>query len=155
MCKSLLLLILKVVLTLFLIPVLSPSQASAQEVSELFEKLDAYPDLIVLNGKIALMDDQLTMGEALAVRDRRVLVLGTTEEVRALAGPQTQVIDVRGRTVLPGIIDSHTHPHLWLLNHLGSDPEFNPDPQLKVTPVLGLHEWLARSVRLAKPKPHW
>lgn len=140
MRKSILLLNLQVTLTLFLIFVLAPGKVSAQGASELLEKLDAYPDLIVLNGKIALMDDQLTLVEALAVRDRRVLVLGTSEEIRALAGPQTQVIDVKGRTVLPGIIDSHTHPHLWLLNHLGSDPDFNPDPQLKVTPVLGLHE---------------
>ncbi len=140
MRKSLLLFFLQVFLILVLALVLAPSQASAQGVSELLEKLDAYPNLIVLNGKIALMDDQLTMVEALAVRDRRVLVLGTSEEIRALAGPQTQVIDVKGRTVLPGIIDSHTHPHLWLLNHLGSDPDFNPDPQLKVVPVLGLHE---------------
>ena len=86
------------------------------------------------------MDDQLTLVEALAARDRRVLVLGTSEEIRALAGPQTQVIDVKGRTVLPGIIDSHTHPHLWLYNHFGSDPDFNPIHSLKVIPVLGLHE---------------
>ncbi len=114
MLKSLLLLTLQVVFTLFLILVLVPSQANAQGVSELLEKLEAYPDLIVLNGKIALMDDQVTLVEVMAVRDRRVLVLGTSEEIRALAGPQTQVIDVKGRTVLPGIIDSHTHPHLWL-----------------------------------------
>ncbi|MCH7803418.1 MAG: amidohydrolase family protein [Acidobacteria bacterium] len=140
MRKSLFLWTLQVALTLFLVLVLAPAKVSAQEVSELLEKLDAYPDLIVLNGKIAVMDDQLTMVEAMAVRDRRILVLGTSEEVRELVGPQTQVIDVKGRTVLPGIIDSHTHPHLWLYNHFGSDPDFNPDPQLKVIPVLGLHE---------------
>ncbi len=140
MRKSLLSFILQVYLTLVLVLVLAPAQARAQEVSRLLEKLEAYPGLIVLNGKIAVMDDQLTMVEAMAVRDRRILVLGTSEEVKELVGPQTQVIDVKGRTVLPGIIDSHTHPHLWLYNHFGSDPDFNPDPQLKVIPVLGLHE---------------
>ena len=119
---------------------LNPGTAKGQDVSDLLIRLDAYPDVIVLNGKIAVMDNQLTTVEALAVRGRRILALGTSQEIRELAGPQTEIIDVKGRTVLPGIIDSHTHPHLWLYNHFGSDPEYNPDPQLKVIPVLGLHE---------------
>ena len=140
MQKSFLLFTWHAALTLSLVLVLAPAQAKAQDTSELLEKLDAYPELMVVNGKIAVMDDQLTMVEAMAVRNRRVLVLGTTEEIRELAGPRTQIIDLKGRTVLPGIIDSHTHPHLWLYNHFGSDPDFTPDPQLTMIPVLGLHE---------------
>ncbi|TDI07447.1 MAG: hypothetical protein E2P08_05780 [Acidobacteria bacterium] len=131
---------LKVLFTLCLLFAIVPGEVVAQEVSELLERLDAYPELIVLNGKIAIMDDQLTQVQAMAIRKRRILVLGTTEEIKELAGPQTQIIDVKGRTVLPGIIDSHTHPHLWLYNHFGSDPDFTPDPQLKMIPILGLHE---------------
>ena len=71
MRKSLFLWTLQVALTLFLVLVLAPAKVSAQEVSELLEKLDAYPDLIVLNGKIAVMDDQLTMVEAMAVRGQK------------------------------------------------------------------------------------
>jgi hypothetical protein len=120
--------------------ILNPGTGDAQNVSDLLVRLEAYPDMIVFNGKIALMDDQLTNVQALAIRNRRVLALGTNDEIKELAGPATEMIDVKGRTVLPGIIDSHTHPHLWLYNHFGSDPEYNPDPQLKMVPVLGLHE---------------
>jgi len=136
---SLLFLTLRASFILFLVLLLAPAAASGQA-SDLLERLDAYPELIVVNGKIAVMDDQLTTVQAMAVRGRRIIVLGTTEEINQLKGPQTQVIDVKGRTVLPGIIDSHTHPHLWLYNHFGSDPDFAVDPQLKVIPVLGLHE---------------
>ena len=140
MPRSLLFLTLRASFLLFLLLLLAPAAVSGQETSDLLEKLDAYPELIVVNGKVAVMDDQLTTVEAMAVRDKRILVLGTSEEINELKGPETLVIDAKGRTVLPGIIDSHTHPHLWLYNHFGSDPDFNPDPQLKVIPVLGLHE---------------
>ncbi|MCZ6485484.1 MAG: amidohydrolase family protein [Acidobacteria bacterium] len=140
MPRSLLFLTLRFSFLLLLLLLLAPQEARGQEISDLLERLDAYPELIVVNGKIAVMDEQLTTVAAMAVRDRRILVLGSTDEINELKGPETQVIDLKGRTVLPGIIDSHTHPHLWLYNHFGSDPDFNPDPQLKVIPVLGLHE---------------
>ncbi|HEX9886972.1 MAG TPA: amidohydrolase [Longimicrobiales bacterium] len=47
--------------------------------------------------------------EALAVRDGRVLAVGTTDDIRALAGPATEVVELAGRSVLPGFIDAHTH----------------------------------------------
>ena len=118
--------------------VTAPREARAQDFSRLLEKLDAYPDLIAFNGKIAVMDDALTTVEAMAIRGKRVLVLGSDDEVQELRGPATEMIDLKGRTVLPGLIDVHTHPHVWVANHWGSDPEFTPDPQLEVAPVLGL-----------------
>jgi predicted amidohydrolase YtcJ len=114
-----------------------PQQARAQEMAELLQKLDAYPDVIAFNGKIAVMDAELTTVQAMAIRGKRVLVLGTNDEIRELAGPATQMIDLKGRTVLPGLIDVHTHPHVWVANHWG-DPAFTPDPQLQVTSVPGL-----------------
>ena len=108
---------LKVLFAFSLLFALATVEVAAQEVSELLERLDAYPALIVLNGKIAVMDDQLTQVEAMAIRNRRILVLGTTEEIRELAGPQTRIIDAKGRTILPGIIDSHTHPQTCQYHH--------------------------------------
>ena len=99
----------RVSLFFILVCIFAPKTTSAQDVSDLLIRLEAYPDVIVINGKIAVMDDQLTSIEALAIRNHRILSLGTTKEIRELAGPKTQVIDVKGRTVLPGIIDSHTH----------------------------------------------
>lgn len=66
-------------------------------------------DTVLLNGKIATVDDRFTMAQALAIKDRRVVATGTSDAMRKLAGPQTKVIDLRGRTVIPGLIDNHSH----------------------------------------------
>ena len=67
------------------------------------------PDTILVNGKILTVDAQSSVREALAVRDGRIVALGTSAEIRKLAGPQSRVIDLQGRTVIPGLIDSHLH----------------------------------------------
>jgi predicted amidohydrolase YtcJ len=67
------------------------------------------PDTVLLNGKVVTVDARSTIQEAIAVRDGRVTALGTSAEIRKLAGPATRVIDLRGRTVIPGLIDSHLH----------------------------------------------
>lgn len=67
------------------------------------------PDTILVNGKILTVDAQFSTREALAIRDGRIVALGTSANIRKLAGRQTRVIDVQGRTVIPGLIDSHLH----------------------------------------------
>jgi predicted amidohydrolase YtcJ len=67
------------------------------------------PDLVLLDGKIVTVDAQQSLREALAIRDGKVAALGTTAEIRALAGPDTRVVALGGRTVIPGLIDSHLH----------------------------------------------
>ena len=67
-------------------------------------------DLVLVNGKVATMDARESFVEAIAVRDSRVLALGASAEIEALAGAATEVIDLAGRTAIPGIIDSHCHP---------------------------------------------
>ena len=67
------------------------------------------PDTVLLNGKVVTLDARSTTQEAIAVRDGRIIAVGTTADIRKLAGPATRVIDVRGRTVIPGLIDSHLH----------------------------------------------
>lgn len=66
-------------------------------------------DLLLSGGRIATLDDRLPFVEALAVRDGRVLATGSLADLAALAGPATRRIDLAGRTVLPGLIDNHTH----------------------------------------------
>jgi predicted amidohydrolase YtcJ len=66
-------------------------------------------DTLLVNGKIVTVDPQFTTREALAIRDGRIVALGSTADVRRLAGPATRVIDLEGRTVIPGLIDSHMH----------------------------------------------
>ncbi len=66
----------------------------------------AYPDLVLLNGKVLTVDAQFTVEEAVAVRDGRILAVGSSEDIRRLIGPQTRAIDLAGRSVVPGFIDS-------------------------------------------------
>src|SRR6476661_2241502 len=67
------------------------------------------PDTILVNGKILTVDQQFSTREALAIRDGRIVALDTSANIRKLAGRQTRVIDAQGRTVIPGLIDSHLH----------------------------------------------
>jgi hypothetical protein len=68
-------------------------------------------DLIFHNGKIVTVDQQFSIRQAVAVKANRIVRVGTDSEVlRSERGPQTKVIDLAGRTVLPGLIDSHLHP---------------------------------------------
>ena len=66
-------------------------------------------DTLLVNGKILTVDRAFSTREALAIRDGRIMALGGNPEIRRLAGPLTRVIDLEGRTAIPGLIDSHLH----------------------------------------------
>ncbi len=68
------------------------------------------PDIVLINGKVFTCDAANSIHQAVAIADGRFAAVGTNEEIRALAGPSTKVIDLRGRLVLPGFIDAHIHP---------------------------------------------
>lgn len=67
------------------------------------------PDTVLVNGKIVTLDARFSMHEALAVRDGKIVAVGRSADINKLAGPQTRTIDLLGRTVVPGLIDSHMH----------------------------------------------
>lgn len=67
------------------------------------------PSHIFHSGKILTVDPQFRTAQAFAVRDGRILAVGTNAEIRKLAGAGTQRIDLGGKTVMPGLIDSHVH----------------------------------------------
>ncbi|HET7253820.1 MAG TPA: amidohydrolase family protein, partial [Xanthobacteraceae bacterium] len=66
-------------------------------------------DTVLLNGKIVTLDPASPAAEALAVRGGKIVAVGSSADIRALAGPDTRTIDLEGRTVVPGLIDSHMH----------------------------------------------
>jgi predicted amidohydrolase YtcJ len=66
-------------------------------------------DLIVTNARIYTVDDTRPVVAAMAVRDGRVLFTGSLREAMALKGAATRVLDLAGRTVIPGIVDAHGH----------------------------------------------
>ncbi|MBI2820838.1 MAG: amidohydrolase family protein [Acidobacteria bacterium] len=75
-----------------------------------------YADLLLVNGKIATMDDRGTVPEtpghifqAMAIKGKRIMALGTNDEMKLLGGPKAQVIDLGGKTVIPGLIQPHFH----------------------------------------------
>ncbi|HOB75624.1 MAG TPA: amidohydrolase [Phycisphaerae bacterium] len=67
------------------------------------------PDLIILNASVRTMDNARPTAEALAILGNRVVAVGSTAEIRTLAGPATRTIDAGGKLVLPGFNDAHVH----------------------------------------------
>jgi len=66
-------------------------------------------DVILVNGKIVTVDDRFTIAQALAIKGRRIVAVGGNAEIRDRAGGNTRVIDLQGRSVIPGLIDNHAH----------------------------------------------
>lgn len=69
----------------------------------------ASADLILVNGTVLTVDPADRVAQAVAVRGNRIVAVGTSSEVERLAGPTTRRIDLRGRTVTPGLLDAHAH----------------------------------------------
>ena len=90
---------MKYLSTYFAVVALAPAVLEAQTSA----------DLVLTNGRIYTVDNARPVASAIAVRNERILFVGSDAEAKALAGPATQVIDLRGATVVPGIVDAHAH----------------------------------------------
>ena len=102
-------------------PATATETASAEalpEDSQLVEQDDASPTstlvvehatLVLTGGKIATVDPQLGNQQAIALKDHRIVAVGSNEEINTFIGPTTQVINLSGRTVIPGFIEGHGH----------------------------------------------
>ena len=66
-------------------------------------------DVILHNGKIVTVDDRFTIAQAVAIKGERIVGVGSNAHMRKLAGSGTWIIDLKGRTVIPGLIDNHAH----------------------------------------------
>jgi predicted amidohydrolase YtcJ len=69
-------------------------------------ELIRYADLVLYNGKVLTVDKNFTVADAVAVRDGKILAVGSNGAIQQLAGPTTQRIDLQGRSVVPGAVDS-------------------------------------------------
>lgn len=69
----------------------------------------AAPDLILAGGTILTMDEERPRARAIAITGDEITAVGSSRAVARLAGPDTQTVDLRGRTVIPGLVDGHTH----------------------------------------------
>ena len=100
-------------------------------------------DTILVNGKIITVDDRYTIAQALAIKNQRIVATGSSADIRKLAGSSTKVIDLKGRTVIPGLIDNHSH---WIRAAEHDELRFDG-----VTSRAQALQSLAARVRMAKP----
>lgn len=112
---------MKRAISIFLLSGLFAATAQAQKLPP---EVLHYADTVLYNGKVITADEKFSTAQAVAVRDGKILKVGRSETIRALAGPKTRKIDLKGKTVIPGIIDTHTHLHEYGMEHFG--PEMNP-----------------------------
>ncbi|MGH7089641.1 MAG: amidohydrolase family protein, partial [Stellaceae bacterium] len=68
-----------------------------------------HPDLILANGRVLTADAGDRVFEAVAVKMGRILAIGSSADMQELRGARTEVIDLKGRTVIPGLTDPHVH----------------------------------------------
>jgi len=67
------------------------------------------PDLVLLNGKVVTVDRSFSIAEGVAIAGDRILTVGNSDQLRTLAGPSTRIVDLKGNTVIPGLMDNHLH----------------------------------------------
>lgn len=67
------------------------------------------PDLILHNGKLVTVDEDFSIAEAVAIKNGHFIAVGSNSEILSLAGTATEIFDLEGKTVLPGLHDSHIH----------------------------------------------
>ncbi len=107
-----------------------------------------WADVIIMNGRIATQDERRSFASAAAIKDGRFIAVGSDKDVMAHHGEKTQVIDVQGRTVIPGLNDSHMHPIRGGLN-------YNMELRWDGVPSLADALRLLKEQAARTPPPQW
>src|SRR5713101_2177328 len=107
-----------------------------------------WADVIIMNGRIATQDERRSFASAAAIKDGRFIAVGSDKDVMAHHGEQTQIIDVQGRTVIPGLNDSHMHPIRGGLN-------YNMELRWDGVPSLADALRLLKEQAARTPPPQW
>ncbi|MCL1896545.1 MAG: amidohydrolase [Clostridiales bacterium] len=106
------------------------------------------PDLIIKNGKVVTVDKDFSFAEAVAVKDGKIACVGSVDEVEALRGAPTKTLNLQGKTLIPGINDSH----LCILLGITSMPPLYIDVSPgKATSISGMREIVKDAVSNAAP----
>ena len=98
-------------------------------------------DAVYTNGKIVTVDERSSIAQAFAVKDGRFIYVGTTSQAMAYVGPATRVVDLKGRTTIPGLADSHLHT-------AGGGPGLDLSKTRSLADVFAI---LAEAAKLARP----
>ncbi|MCV6589308.1 MAG: amidohydrolase [Marinobacterium sp.] len=72
-------------------------------------RVQAVPELVLYNARILVVDESFSEVEAMAIKQGKIYAIGRNHAVRALAAPSTVLLDIQGRTIIPGLIDNHIH----------------------------------------------
>jgi predicted amidohydrolase YtcJ len=81
------------------------------------------PDLVLFNGKIITVDPQFSIAQAVAIRGERIQAVGSDSELQELRAQSKKSVDLKGKCVVPGLIDSHVHPEAAMTEFDHSIPE--------------------------------
>ncbi len=106
-----------VVLVLSL-PGYSQENSSGDSLENVPKEVLAYADYVLFNGKILTVDDEFTTAEALAIRGEHILAVADDARILSMAGPETQKINLAGKTVVPSFIDTHYHLGDYVFRHM-------------------------------------
>lgn len=108
----------------------------------------AVADMLIINAKVLTVDKDFSIKQAIAVKDGLIIDVGDTENIKKLAGPQTKVIDLEGKTILPGAHDAHMHATLV---GILMDPSFFNLFYPNIKSLKELKEKLAERVKKTPP----
>ncbi len=108
--------------TLTLVALLLFGLISCQENTESKKKT---ADIVYTNGKIYTVNEAQPWAEAMAIKDGKLIKLGSAEELKEFIGESTEVVDLEGKFVMPGLVDTHTHPFVSSFDMLDN---FTLDP---------------------------
>jgi hypothetical protein len=120
-------------------PAAKPAEAAPKSAGQVPAAVLAYPQLVLHNAKVLTLDrddDRSTVAQAVAIRDDIILAVGSNQDILALAGPNTRQVDAAGRSVIPGIIDTHTHLHEYAMENFAPQvaPHLTPHALQGTTP---------------------
>jgi len=104
-------------------------------------------DLIILNAKVVTVDQDFSIKQAVAVMNGRIIATGTNKEIKKLSDKNTRIIDAKGKTVVPGLIDTHLHPESASVSELAE-----PLPDLHT--IADLLSWIKEQTA-GKPEGEW
>ena len=112
------------------------------------------PDLAFINGTIITVNEKDEIAQALAVKDNKIIFVGSGRELEKIIDEETKLIDLKGRTLMPGIIDSHFHPILSGLLGRELDAAMIDTTYANCKSLAEMLETLKKAVRL-KPPGAW
>jgi hypothetical protein len=154
-------------ITILILGLLAPGVGVSQQLPPLVAQ-QGYADSILVNGKIVTLDDRSdvpntpgTIVEAMAIKGKKIMALGTNAAMRQLAGANTRFVDMGNRTVIPGLINPHFHTYGGATRRYGPEVGLT-DPSIKLDVVADttaegtakkIHDTITNAIRVQNIEP--